>query len=120
MRERMRQELDRSDEAYFDLKQGVGGITDIEFMVQYAVLRWAPKHHELLAVTDNLRLLEILTRFGLIVAGTGTGLHNAYFAYRAEVHRCALQEVDGLFDMGTSIVHRETVTKFWHKTFESH
>ena len=120
MRERMRQELDRSDEGYFDLKQGVGGITDIEFMVQYAVLRWAHKHHELLGFTDNLRLLETLTRLGLIATNAGTGLHNAYFAYRAEVHRCALQEVDGLVDMGALTEHRATVTKLWHKTFESH
>ena len=89
MHEGMRQEPDRSDKVYFDLEQGVGGITGLEFMVQYAVLRWAHKHHELLAVTDNLRLLEILTRFGLIAAGTGIGLQNAYFAYRTEVHRRA-------------------------------
>ena len=65
MHEGMRQEPDRSDKVYFDLEHGVGGITGLEFMVQYAVLRWAHKHHELLAVTDSLRLLEILTRFGL-------------------------------------------------------
>ncbi|MFA7388207.1 MAG: bifunctional [glutamate--ammonia ligase]-adenylyl-L-tyrosine phosphorylase/[glutamate--ammonia-ligase] adenylyltransferase, partial [Thiohalobacteraceae bacterium] len=35
MRERMRQELDQRDPLRFDLKQGVGGIADIEFMVQY-------------------------------------------------------------------------------------
>ena len=97
MHEGKRQEPGRSDKVYFDLEQGVGGIAGLEFMVQYAVLRWAHKHRELLAVTDNLRLLEILTRFGLIAAGTGIGLHNAYFAYRREVHRRALHEVDSLF-----------------------
>ena len=38
MRSRMRRELDRSSEANFDLKQGHGGIADIEFVVQYSVL----------------------------------------------------------------------------------
>ena len=38
MRQRMRKELDRSDQDHFDLKHGRGGIGDIEFLVQYLVL----------------------------------------------------------------------------------
>ncbi|MGD8570747.1 MAG: bifunctional [glutamate--ammonia ligase]-adenylyl-L-tyrosine phosphorylase/[glutamate--ammonia-ligase] adenylyltransferase, partial [Gammaproteobacteria bacterium] len=38
MRERMRKELAAKKSGFFDLKQGEGGITDIEFMVQYMVL----------------------------------------------------------------------------------
>ncbi|HZX77058.1 bifunctional [glutamate--ammonia ligase]-adenylyl-L-tyrosine phosphorylase/[glutamate--ammonia-ligase] adenylyltransferase [Lysobacter sp.] len=38
MRRRMRAELDRSDAAAFDLKQGEGGLVDLEFLLQYAVL----------------------------------------------------------------------------------
>lgn len=120
MRERMRAELDRSDAVSFDLKQGVGGITDIEFMVQYAVLRWAHDHHELLAFTDNLRLLEALTRLGFLSAEAGKTLHDAYFAYRAEIHRCALQEIDGLVDDDQHHEHRAAVTKLWHEIFETH
>jgi glutamate-ammonia-ligase adenylyltransferase len=39
MRARMRRELDRSEAGRFDLKHGRGGIGDIEFVVQYLVLR---------------------------------------------------------------------------------
>jgi [glutamine synthetase] adenylyltransferase / [glutamine synthetase]-adenylyl-L-tyrosine phosphorylase len=39
MRDRMRRELDRSDAQRFDLKQGEGGLVDIEFGLQSAVLR---------------------------------------------------------------------------------
>ena len=42
MRQRMRAELDRSDAARFDLKQGEGGLVDLEFLLQYLVLRDAP------------------------------------------------------------------------------
>lgn len=38
MRARMRAELDRSTEDLFDLKQGVGGLVDIEFALQQRVL----------------------------------------------------------------------------------
>ncbi|MCB1719988.1 MAG: bifunctional glutamine synthetase adenylyltransferase/deadenyltransferase, partial [Candidatus Competibacteraceae bacterium] len=53
MRERMRAELDASTEENFDLKQGPGGIADIEFMVQYAVLANAWRWPDLLIFTDN-------------------------------------------------------------------
>src|SRR3546814_7011754 len=39
MRRRMRSELDRSDASGFDLKQGEGGLVDLEFALQYLVLR---------------------------------------------------------------------------------
>ena len=38
MRQRMRAELDRSDAARFDLKQGEGGLVDLEFLLQWLVL----------------------------------------------------------------------------------
>jgi len=38
MRQRMRRELDRSDAQHFDLKQGAGGLVDIEFALQRQVL----------------------------------------------------------------------------------
>jgi glutamate-ammonia-ligase adenylyltransferase len=41
MRAKMRASLDKSGGGRFDLKQGQGGIADIEFMVQYSILRWA-------------------------------------------------------------------------------
>ena len=77
MRERMLKELDRGNATSFDLKHGPGGITDIEFMVQYAVLRWAGAHPPLLAWTDNLRLLETIADLGLLPAPLCRGLHDA-------------------------------------------
>ncbi|MFX8067482.1 hypothetical protein ABTK78_20570, partial [Acinetobacter baumannii] len=41
MRRRMRAELDRSDAAAFDLKQGEGGLVDLEFLLQAIVLEHA-------------------------------------------------------------------------------
>ena len=39
MRRKMRAELDRSDARLFDLKQGEGGLVDLEFLLQLLVLR---------------------------------------------------------------------------------
>ena len=47
MRRKMRAELDRSDARAFDLKQGEGGLVDLEFLLQYLVLRDAATHASL-------------------------------------------------------------------------
>ena len=113
MRSRMRHELDRGTAGTFDLKQGVGGITDIEFMVQYAVLRWAARYPILCAYTDNLRLLELIADLGLFSRAQSAALHAAYFAYRADLHRCALQEIDGLVEDTRFTAERRAVTAVW-------
>jgi len=116
MRERMRAQLDRSNAEQYDLKQGVGGITDIEFVVQYACLRWPAQHQILTAYTDNLRLLELIGDLGLLPREDCRALHDAYFAYRAEIHRCALQEVDGLVPQHALLEQREAVNEIWRHT----
>ncbi|MEW6445050.1 MAG: bifunctional [glutamate--ammonia ligase]-adenylyl-L-tyrosine phosphorylase/[glutamate--ammonia-ligase] adenylyltransferase, partial [Pseudomonadota bacterium] len=44
MREKMRAELDQKDPALFHIKTGSGGLTDIEFIVQYHLLAHAHTH----------------------------------------------------------------------------
>ncbi len=41
MREKMRSHLDKSSESFFDIKQGQGGLVDIEFLAQFLVLAYA-------------------------------------------------------------------------------
>ncbi|MGD9600177.1 MAG: bifunctional [glutamate--ammonia ligase]-adenylyl-L-tyrosine phosphorylase/[glutamate--ammonia-ligase] adenylyltransferase [Gammaproteobacteria bacterium] len=118
MRERMRRQVDRSNAAHFDLKHGAGGITDIEFMVQYAVLRWAPRFQALGVYTDNLRLLDLIADLGLIPRADSDLLREAYFAYRAEVHRCALQEIDGLVDHALFGHERAAVSAVWSRVMQ--
>lgn len=91
MRERMRQHQKAVGEGLFDLKQGQGGIVDIEFMVQYGVLRWAHRHPELTVYTDNVRLLETLAAQKLMSAQDAGLLREAYLAYRSATHTQALK-----------------------------
>ncbi len=113
MREKMRQSLDKSKEGWFDLKQSRGGIADIEFMVQYSVLRWAHQYPDLLDWTDNIRLLESLARHEILDGETTQLLSDAYRAFRAVYHRNALRELPGLAAESELIQERTAVQELW-------
>lgn len=87
MRRRLRQEHARRSPSRFDLKQGEGGIVDIEFIVQYLVLKHAHRHPRIVRWTDNVRLLQALSEAGVLHPETAFGLRRAYLIYRAMVHR---------------------------------
>jgi glutamate-ammonia-ligase adenylyltransferase len=118
MRARMRTELIQSTAGRFDLKQGLGGIADIEFMVQYFVLRWAHEYPDLLDFTDNVRLLEGLSRNRLLEGAAAEELANAYRAFRAAYHRNALQEQPGLVSDGMLMDERRRVAEIWRDLME--
>lgn len=66
MRRRWRAERDRSTEQQLDLKQGHGGLLDIEFAVQGLVLAHAARQPGLLGVTANAGLIEACRAAGLL------------------------------------------------------
>ncbi|WP_428610384.1 bifunctional [glutamate--ammonia ligase]-adenylyl-L-tyrosine phosphorylase/[glutamate--ammonia-ligase] adenylyltransferase [Sedimenticola sp.] len=115
MREKMRTSLDKSNGAQFDIKQGAGGIADIEFMVQYNVLRWAHKHPDLLDWTDNIRLLESLARHRLFEGEVAQRLAENYRALRAVYHRKALSDLPGLVSDDELLKEREQVQALWRQ-----
>ncbi|MFK7794919.1 MAG: bifunctional [glutamate--ammonia ligase]-adenylyl-L-tyrosine phosphorylase/[glutamate--ammonia-ligase] adenylyltransferase [Gammaproteobacteria bacterium] len=75
----------------FHLKNDEGGITDIEFMVQYAVLAHAYKDKSLCGYSDNVRLLERLAGGGFISTSMATEMTDIYCRFRNIMHRMALQ-----------------------------
>ncbi|HHH35870.1 MAG TPA: bifunctional [glutamate--ammonia ligase]-adenylyl-L-tyrosine phosphorylase/[glutamate--ammonia-ligase] adenylyltransferase [Gammaproteobacteria bacterium] len=115
MRERMRTELARGRGGLFDIKQDRGGLTDIEFIVQYAVLRWAGDHPELTRWTDNVRLLADLARLGLLEKAEARALDTAYRDYRRAIHHLALQERPALVEATPFRTHRRRVTAVWER-----
>src|SRR5690606_17423881 len=98
MREKMRTHLGSKagDNTIFHIKQDAGGIVDIEFMVQYAVLAWAHKAPALTRYTDNIRILETLEQAGLLGADEVARLIEAYKAYRSTGHRLPLQHQEAV------------------------
>lgn len=117
MREKMREHLgSRDGTGPFDLKQDSGGIVDIEFMVQYAVLAWACERPELVEYTDNIRLLGALEKSGLLRGESAAQLINAYKAYRSVGHRLALQRQEAIMQSGEQFVaERKIVTDLWRQ-----
>ncbi|MBF0256733.1 MAG: bifunctional [glutamate--ammonia ligase]-adenylyl-L-tyrosine phosphorylase/[glutamate--ammonia-ligase] adenylyltransferase, partial [Gammaproteobacteria bacterium] len=115
MREKMRASLDKSQAEGFDIKQGRGGITDIEFMVQYAVLRWAHEYPDLADWSDNIRLLETLQRHNLLQGLAGQHLTGIYKVLRAVYHRQSLQEQPGLVPRTKLEEERRMVEEIWQQ-----
>lgn len=119
MRNRMRKELSKEKKGQFDLKQGAGGIVDIEFMVQYGVLAWAFEKPDLLEYTDNIRLLEGLGSAGLMAKTDVEVLSDAYRTFRARLHKMALQEQPGLVDVEEYSELSEAVQRIWQHWLEN-
>jgi len=118
MRKKMRDQLLPADvkgheRERFHLKLGAGGIVDIEFMVQYAVLAWAHQHPSLTRWTDNIRILETLADTGLMEAVTAQALIEAYKAFRAQAHKLALQQQAGVVDASLFEPMRQQVLAQW-------
>jgi len=122
MRERMSESLNRAREGEFDLKQGSGGIADIEFMVQFGVLNWAHLFAEsgsaLSELTDNVRLLEGFAAQALMPPEDAQQLTDIYRLYRAEVHRLALQELRAVVTDDRFVAERENVRRIWRQLFD--
>ena len=93
MRAKMRVELDRSESGVttrFDLKQGEGGLVDLEFLLQYLVLRDAQATPQLLAPRDTPGLLTALCEAGCVATHTCTALRLAHATLLDVGLRCTL------------------------------
>jgi len=95
MRRRMRAELDRSDTAQFDLpmfdlKQGEGGLVDLEFLLQCLVMRDAATHAPLLQPRATPLLLDAAHAAGALNAATRAALLAAHASLLDAGMRCTL------------------------------
>lgn len=120
MREKMRQHLGSkttggTEDRVFHLKQDRGGIVDIEFMVQYLVLRHAQDKPELLRWTDNIRILDSIEAEELLSAEEAELLREAYKAYRAAGHRLSLQNQSGVLGDEEMTEYRRGVAEIWQR-----
>ncbi|MCC2614844.1 bifunctional [glutamate--ammonia ligase]-adenylyl-L-tyrosine phosphorylase/[glutamate--ammonia-ligase] adenylyltransferase [Aestuariibacter halophilus] len=117
MREKMRTHLSTSQGKGFDLKQDPGGITDIEFLVQYWVLAHAHQFPQLCDWPDNVRILETAAAVQIITTDQQQTLTEAYLAYRNTSHRLTLQQQSRVALNDAFEATRAAVTEIWHSTF---
>jgi glutamate-ammonia-ligase adenylyltransferase len=93
IRPKMRGELDRSASvgaASFDLKQGEGGLVDLEFLLQFLVLRDAHAHAPLAGPRDTPALLAALAAAGSLPQASHSALVEAHATLLDAGLRCTL------------------------------
>jgi glutamate-ammonia-ligase adenylyltransferase len=95
------------------VKQGEGGMTEVEFITQYLVLRDAHKDAAIIQWSDNWRQLDALERAGSVSAEQKAALIEVYRNYRAWAHVRGLQLQDALAEDAQFRAERETITGLW-------
>ncbi|MFN3790450.1 bifunctional [glutamate--ammonia ligase]-adenylyl-L-tyrosine phosphorylase/[glutamate--ammonia-ligase] adenylyltransferase [Massilia sp.] len=117
MRKRMR-DANVNPGTLFDLKQDEGGMIDIEFIVQYLVLRHASRYPQLTANAGNIALLKVSGELGLIDAGLAQAVADAYRAMRRLQHQVRLQgQEKARVDPQLLGSHPDAVRRLWQACF---
>jgi glutamate-ammonia-ligase adenylyltransferase len=102
----------------FDLKHDAGGMIDIEFIVQYLVLRHAAEHPGLTANAGNIALLRMAGGLGLIDAALAGAVADAYRELRRLQHQVRLQgHEDARVEPGQVADHAANVVRLWQACF---
>ncbi|KIQ96349.1 bifunctional [glutamate--ammonia ligase]-adenylyl-L-tyrosine phosphorylase/[glutamate--ammonia-ligase] adenylyltransferase [Lysobacter sp. A03] len=90
MRARMRAELDRSKGGVFDLKQGLGGLVDLEFVLQSLVLEHAATRPGVMDTQDTHGLIVAIHGEGIIDGESRTQLQAAHEILLSRSLDCSL------------------------------
>jgi glutamate-ammonia-ligase adenylyltransferase len=98
MRNKMRVHLDKSNDELLDIKQGGGGLVDIEFLVQFLVLKYSATYRYLTKYSDNISLLEQCYLAGIISELDKSILVNTYCQLRDFGHHATLRNQAQLLD----------------------
>ena len=97
----------------FHLKQDAGGIIDIEFLAQFAVLAYSHEHPSLTKWSDNVRIFEEVALLGIWETQVCQDLTDAYLRIRAATHQLALSEQSLLVDESLWTETRALVQDQW-------
>ncbi|NNG24276.1 bifunctional [glutamate--ammonia ligase]-adenylyl-L-tyrosine phosphorylase/[glutamate--ammonia-ligase] adenylyltransferase [Telluria aromaticivorans] len=117
MRKRMR-DAGSSRGELFDLKGAPGGMIDIEFIVQYLVLRHAASYPQLTANVGNIALLRLCGELGLIDPDLAAAVAGAYRAMRKLQHQVRLQgQEQARVDPALLGGHPDSVLLLWQACF---
>ncbi len=90
MRRRMLDQHASKTSERFSIKNDVGGLVDLEFIIQYLVLAHAHKHPRLVGNLGNIALAKIAAELGLIGVVRAQEAADAYRALRRLQHRVRL------------------------------
>ncbi len=121
MRERMRKELDKSTSQWFSIKQGKGGVVDIEFMSQYLVLRHSNEASKLDKPStiphSTVAILRRYSESNIIDQQDGKMLINAFKQYINRLNKLTLESGDKVVPATEFLEQRNQVKAIWEKLF---
>ena len=115
MRNKMRGHLDKSDSAFYDIKQGAGGLVDIEFLAQYLVLNYSEAYPKITDYSDNYRLFSALCDYAVLSEQQKNTLVNHYCQLRDYGHRTSLQNEPALLPNEKVTENGNTVSDIYKK-----
>lgn len=118
MREKMRQHLSKDSEAEFDLKQGAGGMTDIEFLAQYLVLAFAYDYPALTRYSDNIRIFEIANKESVLSSDSQAQLAQVYCQLREHYHLNSLNGSGKTVDAALLSAQSASIKAIWQAYLE--
>jgi len=108
-----------NDSELFDLKHDRGGIVDVEFCVQYLVLRHCHAHPELADNVGNIALLQRSGVAGLIPAAVAQASADAYRELRRQQHAIKLSGAEyARVPADTVEAIRDAVKTLWAQVME--
>jgi glutamate-ammonia-ligase adenylyltransferase len=104
--------------ALFDLKHDPGGMVDVEFIVQYLVLRHSADEPSLTANIGNIALLARAGALGFAPVSLATTVADAYRGYRRLQHQVRLQGAQSArVDPALHAEARAAVAALWRHVF---
>ncbi|WP_333703439.1 bifunctional [glutamate--ammonia ligase]-adenylyl-L-tyrosine phosphorylase/[glutamate--ammonia-ligase] adenylyltransferase [Vibrio hepatarius] len=115
MRIKMRDHLGGKKSDRFMLKQDPGGITDVEFLAQYLVLRYSHEKPKLTRWSDNVRIFESMIAQGVMDEEQAMAITHAYTEMRDQIHHRNLLNLDADVALDKFVVERELVSKIWQQ-----
>jgi glutamate-ammonia-ligase adenylyltransferase len=113
----MRDNLAKNIALMFDLKQGLGGIADIEFITQYLVLANSAQHQTLTEFPANVDLFDLFAEFEIITVKQAETLAHSYRQLRNIYNRLTLQKQDKLTDNEYAQQLSVEIQQIWQVVF---
>jgi glutamate-ammonia-ligase adenylyltransferase len=120
MRQRMHDAHPNRSEL-FDLKHDAGGMIDIEFIVQFLVLRHAAEYPVMTDDIGNIALLKLAGELHLIDQPLSVAVGDAYRLFRKLQHQIRLTGHDkARVELGRVAEPRKAVEQLWQQVLLHH
>ncbi|QMU61595.1 MAG: bifunctional [glutamate--ammonia ligase]-adenylyl-L-tyrosine phosphorylase/[glutamate--ammonia-ligase] adenylyltransferase [Gammaproteobacteria bacterium] len=119
MRNKMLDANPVNTEADFNIKKDVGGVIDIEFIVQFLVLSYSDKHPQICEHTDNIRILDACAQADLLGQQNVQELKEIYLKYRKYLHQLSLRLLPETVGMNVFENERIAVQNNWASLLHS-